>query len=165
MGALPIIAAGVGLASTIANIDAEGKSAEAAAQSHFYNAQIGKYNANQAVLQAQEDERRLRQKTTQYIGQARANVGASGIASGGSPLDVLEMSAQNAELDALTVRHQGELKRWAYEQGANLDLSKGYLAEQGGRDAQLGAGLKGAASLLSFVPYGKNADEPKLKRS
>lgn len=165
MGALPIIAAGVGLASTISNIQAEKMNAEAAAQSHFYNAQINKYNANQSILQAQEDERRLRQKTTQILGQSRANIGASGIQSSGSPLDVMEMSASNAELDALTVRHQGQLRAWAYEQGANLDLSKGYMAQEGGRLAQGGAALKGAASLLGMIPYGKSSDEPKLNRT
>lgn len=165
MAALPIIAAGVGLASTFASMNAEGQKAEAAAQSSEYNAQINRYQANAALSQAAEDERRFRIKTSQFLGAQRANLGASGIQKDASALDVLESSASNAELDALTIKHAGQLKAWSYQTGANLDLSKAAAERAGGQNSMFAAGLKGAAGLLSQIPYSSDSgDKPTLKR-
>lgn len=112
----------------------QGNAAEAAGE---YNAQIAEQNAQATRATAAEEERRLRVSSRKQIGQARANYGASGVQLEGSPLDVLEESAANSELDALTVRHQGEQQARSLEQYATLERFKG-------KNAQI-AGYLGAA--------------------
>lgn len=76
-------------------------------------------NAAQVRAQGRELEKRYRITAGKQIGQARANVGASGV-TGGSAIDVLAESATNAERNALQIRSDtnfqaDEFKRRAEE--------------------------------------------------
>jgi hypothetical protein len=113
--------------------------AEAAAQE--FNARVSENNAEMARVQAAEEERRVRVGGAKAIGDMRANYGASGIVtSESSALDVLEESAMNVELDALTVRYQGHAQALAMKNEA-------FLARRAGKQANL-MGKVGAASAL-----------------
>ena len=46
---------------------------------------------------------------------------ASGVSMEGSALDVLEFSAANAELDALTIRYESEMEARSYRKEADLE--------------------------------------------
>lgn len=138
--ALMGVSTGVGMAGSLR----EGQSAQAAAN---YNAAVQEQQAQITEAQAAEEERRQRAMARKVIGQGRANVGASGIQMEGSPLDVLEESAANAELDSLTIRNQGQLKAWAYRAGANMERFKGESA----MDA---ANFKATAYLLKGISSG-----------
>ena len=127
----------IGPGAKMAGALAQGGGARAAGE---YNAQVKEYQAQSSLLQAAEDERRLRVQARGKIAETRATIGASGITAEGSALDVLAASASNAALDALTVRHQGQMKAWAYRAGAASDLFEGKLAYE--------AGQIGAASAL-----------------
>lgn len=95
-----------------------------AAKSDSYNAQVAAQNAmiarNTAEYQAQQQQRQARIK----IGAIEANYGASGITMEGSPLDVLESSARNAELDRQAIIYQGQIRAAGYEDQATLDTMR-----------------------------------------
>lgn len=114
----------------------------AAAGASDYNAQMAESNAVQAKLQAAEEERRQRVISRKALGDMRTGYAASGITMEGSALDVLTESAAAAEMDALTIRHSGEVKATAYKNEAALER---YKAKYQRKAAQLGA----ASSLLS----------------
>lgn len=107
-----------------------------------YNAQVAASNAGLATQQAAEDERIFRIQSRGQIAEQRAGYAASGVQSQeGNAVDVLGESASNAELDALKIRHGGEVKANAYQQEA-------YSATRRGELASLGGGLSAAGTLL-----------------
>jgi hypothetical protein len=114
--------------------------AEAAAQE--FNARVSENNAKMAEAQAAEEERRVRVGGAKAIGDMRANFGASGVVtSEGSALDVLEESAMNVELDALSVRYQGHAQALALKNEA-------FMARRAGKQAKLMGKLGAASSVL-----------------
>lgn len=143
------MAAAAGLIGLSTVVGMAGAQQQAAAQQAAanYNASIKNQQATAAIAQSQEDERRQRIQGRLALGGIRSGVAASGIQMEGSALDVLESSASNAELDALTIRHQGQMKAWAYKAGANLDLMSGQQAEEAGKYAAASTLLRGAAGI------------------
>lgn len=101
-----------------------------------YNAQVAEQNAIQSEQQAAEEERRFRIQSKKQLGDMRASYGASGVSMEGSPSDILGESAATAELDALTIKHQGAVKAQAYKQEAVLQR---FYAKQGRLAGYLGA--------------------------
>jgi hypothetical protein len=117
--------------------------AQAARRTGEYNAAIAEQNAQISLQEAAEEERRKRQFMTRQMGQLRANIGKSGLANEGSMNEVLQDSAAQAELEALTIRHKGDLQALSYRQQGSLARMEG---ESMGRGYEMGA----AASLLDF---------------
>ena len=113
------------------------------ANAYQYNAAQATNQATYATQAAAENERRQRILSRQAIGGARAGYGASGVTLEGTPLDVLESSAANAELDALTIRHQGALAAAGYTNTANLDTFSASGARTGGYISAADELLKG----------------------
>lgn len=107
--------------------------AKAQKEASDYNATLDRQNAELAVEQARNNEIKQRQYSSKVLGQARANYGASGITMEGSAMDVMAESAANAEMDALTIRHEGYLKSAAYKASAGLEEYRGRQAVASGR--------------------------------
>lgn len=114
---------------------------EAQARASEFNANIAEQNATQAVLQAAQEERRIRTLGRKEIGSMQAGYGASGVV-GGSSIDVLAESLANLELDALNVRYGGESAARNYRNQATYERYRGKEARA---SAQIGA----AATLLA----------------
>lgn len=105
----------------------------AKSQAADFNAYTAEENALQSLQQSAEQERQLRVSAYQQIGDARAGYGASGVSStSGSALDVLQSSAQNAELDALNIKHAGQVKAWSYRTGKAMSVAEGANARMAG---------------------------------
>lgn len=83
---------------------------EAAARAAEFNAAVERQNAQISLQNAAEAEKRFRRMSRKRMGAARAARGASGVTLEGSALDALAESAMQEELDALTIRYQGELR-------------------------------------------------------
>ena len=117
-----------------------------------YNAQVATQNAmiarNNAEYQAMQQQRAARIK----IGAAEANYGASGITNEGSPLDVLEESARNAELDAQVLRYQGSIRAAGFTDQANLDTMEGQSDLTTGIFRGFGAAASGASDFFTKGP-------------
>lgn len=106
-----------------------------------YNAAIATRNAGAARDQANADASAQQRMAYQKMGAARAGYAASGITSEGSPLDVLSVSAANAELDKQNILYKGELRAMGYDDTGALDMSRGNAAQKSGY-------VKGASSFL-----------------
>jgi hypothetical protein len=68
---------------------------------------------------------------------------------GGSALDIEEQSADRAELDALTIRYEGDLRSKGLLAAAAGAEYEGRAAIAAGQNAMTGAYLSAGASLLS----------------
>lgn len=98
-----------------------------------YQAKVATYDAQTANADASNDALTQFQHGQQVIGSARAQYGASGVEQdSGSPLDVLQQSARNAELDRQTIIYKGKLRAWGYQEQAQLDKYQGDLAMDSG---------------------------------
>ena len=127
--------------SAISSIQ-QGQAAKAQGE---YNAAVAQRNAGIARDQAGRDAEAQQRHSYRVLGAARAAYGASWITSEGSPMDVLESSAMEAELDRQNILYKGNLRAMGYEETAALDVSRGTSAErqsyaQAGSSLLMGAG-------------------------
>jgi len=141
---MAVAAAVVGVVGGLASAFGAGKAGMEAKEASDFNSSLKNSQAIEAIQEGQENERRARIASGKQIGGERAAIAASGIKSEGSALDVLQESASNAELDALTIRHQSQLKAWSYEMGAKADQMEG-------QSAQTRAGYGVASGLLGGI--------------
>lgn len=117
----------------------QGAAADSAAR---YNAALYERNAQITRQNAQMQEDRQRRLATMRAGANRAAIGASGITTEGSALDLLESNAMQEELDALMIRWNGANAAADLEANAQLQRAQG-------RNARLsGYGQAGSALLL-----------------
>lgn len=131
--AMTVAAAAMSAASSIQ----QGKQASAAAK---FNADMQNRNAGIARQQAAAEEEKQRRLGYMRQGAARAAYGASGVSIEGSPLDILEQSAAQEELDALNIRYRGAIGAQSAEGQAALSSMRG--------DAAMQAGYTGAGSAI-----------------
>ena len=101
---------------------------EAAYEASKLEAKQLRANAVLAEEEAKVNESRQRRMSYKMLSSARAAVGASGITIEGSPMDVLEESAAQAELDALLIRHGGAVKAATYRNQARLTRHSGKVS-------------------------------------
>jgi hypothetical protein len=146
MATIAAIATGIGAATKAAGAVQEGNAAERAGN---YNARVLEQNANLVGAQTTEQVRRLRVDSSKQLGNIQANIGASGVA-GGSLLDSLQESAATAELDALTLKHQGQMEQRGLRQQAAMERFRGQQAKRAGRFGAASSVLSGAATGASY---------------
>lgn len=145
-------AIGVGVQALGGALGGYGKYAEgeAAFEAERMNAQMARENAVRARRQAADEEQRFRIQTTKQIGDIRSSYGASGVVSSqGSALDVLQESAAAAELDALNIRHAGEMQAWEFNREAQISEMRGRAARSSGRIGAASGILGTAGRLIS----------------
>jgi hypothetical protein len=148
MAAAPLIIMAVGTAISAASAIQQGQAAKNAAN---YNAQMEERNAQISRQNAAIEEEKQRRQGDLRLGSMRAGYGASGVAIEGSPLDILEQSAAQEELDALTIRYRGELGAYSSEQEATLSRYRGATAERSGYMQAGSSILMGAARGASMM--------------
>lgn len=133
------------------------KAGAEAEQEAQFNAAVQRQEGEFAVQQATEDERRQRVQSRYALGGMRAAIGASGIQRDGSALDVLQDSASNAEMDALTIRHKGQLAKWAAETNAQMSEFQGAQAKEQAKFAAAGQVLGAGGSAAKGLGGGAKA--------
>lgn len=118
---------------------------EAKGEAHDYNAQVARENAQLALEQGAEEERRVRVQGRKVVGEMRASYGASGVSStSGSAVDALADSAAMAEMDALTVRRNAEIKSYQFNQQAGME-------DRAARASRTGGKISAASTLLGGI--------------
>ena len=115
--ALSSIGTGLGLVSTLQNANATRAANKANAQIAENNAKIAE-SQTAAAVEKQRREGLLRQ------GAARAAAASRGTGIG-SAYDILADNAAQEELDVLTIKHQGLLRKTGYLQDAALETASG----------------------------------------
>lgn len=106
-----------------------------------YNARLAEQEAVVSRDQAGRAEEAQRRAAAKFLGKQRAAIAQSGIGMGsGSSLDIARQSAVEAELDALNIRYEGELRATGAKAQAQQFRAQAKSAKLQGRLA-LGAGL------------------------
>lgn len=127
--------------------------AQANAQAQEYNATVARNNARIASDQANAKEEAQRRHFAQLQGQAVAGIAQSGTGFDGSNYDLLKQNAVNNELDALTIRYQGQNQSNGLIAQAQLDESNAGVARQMGAlnasNAITGSYFNAGASLMN----------------
>lgn len=135
------------------------------AMAQQFNADVAQRNAGLARQAAQFDAASQERQARMALGSIRAAYGASGVTSSGSPLDVLEMSVQNAKRDYNAILYKGELKAMGYEDTRTLSL---YGAESAKTQADFATasslitGFTGAGKTMAFGKAGASAGAPSV---
>lgn len=160
-----IIALGAtGLGLQLAGQYKAGQAAEAQAESEAamreYNAQLAEREAAEAQEAAAYEERKFRKGGVRLKARQRALYAKAGVTPEGSPLEVMEQTAVELEMDALMIRRGGQLGYQRYTAEAGLQRIAGRSALLRGRArrraAQFGmaaTAVGGAADILGT--YGK----------
>lgn len=162
---LPLILMGLGVGLQALGQIQQAQAARAAAE---YNARVAEMNAVLAEQQAAAEEDRQRRLSYKQLSAMRAGYGAAGVSIEGSPLDVLEESAANAELDALTIRHAGQVRATAYRQEAALERYRGKAATRAGYISAASTLLTGGGEILSMkrsMGQTGGSEIPRVKRT
>ena len=118
---------------------AQAKAAEVSAQMAERDAEVVDQNRKLALVQADIDATDKRRQNRRTMGAIRAKYGASGVSMAGSPLDVLEDTATEQELDTERVRYEGRirgregaLQMLGLQDQAKLDRMQGRAAYKAG---------------------------------
>jgi len=120
---------------------------EATASAAEFNASIARQNAKIARARGQVQEAAFRRRARQFRGAQTAAFGASGVTLEGSPLDVLESTALDQELDALLIRNQADLQIRGFRNTALLESKRAKITRRVGKfqaATQLFSSLSGA---------------------
>ena len=135
-------AAAAGTVVSTASAVQQGKSAQNLAN---YNAQIAQNDAIAARQKAEFDARAQERQARLFAGSQRASMASTG----GELLDmgdVVDMSAEEAELENLAIRYGGDMGFRAGQQRAQLAGFEGAVAKQKATGQAVGSLLTGASS-------------------
>jgi hypothetical protein len=152
-----ISAASAGLSAVQAYSSAQQQSKTAS-----YNAKVAEANATSQRQWAEYEATNLEREAKAQRGRLTAAMGASGVQTGtGSFLDVLTDDAMTSELDALSLRLQGEQRGRFYDADAAGQRAQGRYAKRMAPVSALTAGLRGftaaGGSFGSSTPPTSNA--------
>lgn len=114
------------------------------------NAQIGEWQAADALQRGQRAEQTVRQRTAGLKGTQRAGFAANGVTlDSGSVLDVLTATDYMGERDAQTARINAEKEAWAYRVGATNNRNEARLlgSVKPGSGSAIGSLLTGAGQV------------------
>lgn len=132
------IVAAVGVVSSLSQAQQQKSAAK-------YNEKLAENQAIGARQEAAAAADRQQRQSAKTIGSMQATYAASGVGLEGSPLEVLEESARNAELDRLTILWNGEGRAQGYQNTAELERSRGKNAMASGYLSAAGSVMKGFA--------------------
>lgn len=151
--AIGAVTGGLGVAMSAASSIQQGKQQKAMSE---YNAAVARQEAEAIKEATAYEELRQKEQAKKLRGRQLALYGKSGVLMEGTPLEVMEETAAQAELDTLAIRRAGATSASRQESQAQLDIIRGRSAERAG---YYGAGtslLTGAGQIASA--YGR----PKL---
>lgn len=162
---IPILSLAMTAAGGFMQAQAQRQQVEAANQAAEYNAKIQERNAEIAEMQAvsaeqrgTEAERLHRQQVAGLKSSQRVSAAASGVVvDTGSPLSILQDTAVQGEMDAMTIKANTAQEAWGHRvQGGGFTAQAGLArAGQGSPGAALTTGLLTGASRLGsqFIDF------------
>ena len=134
LGSLGALGGAVSAVGSVMQAGSQGDIAE-------YNAKIAQNQEIAARQKAKFDEDRQRQQARMFAGRQRASLSQAGgeMSDAG---DVLSMTAEEAEIDALAIRYGGNVAAQAAQQ-------KGVIAKATGKQAQTASYAQAGKTLLT----------------
>lgn len=150
-----IASTAIGAVGAISGAQAQAASASYNARLSDRDAYIADQNRKLAIETARIDAEDKRRDNRRVQASIRASYGASGVSFAGSPLDVLEDSAIENELDAQRIEFEGRsrardaaLQGQGASESAALSRNTASSARSGGALAALGIVASGAGQTL-----------------
>ena len=162
MCSIAAVGAGMAIAGTIGQMMGGYMQASAAEDQYKQKAKMSRKAASELKSTEQAAVRRQRIATRSEVGKQRAALGASGVDPNmGSPLDVQIETGRLGEMDALTLRRNFAMQRWAHmSEAAGYDAAAS-AANQGKWFGVGGTALTGAASTaMQYSQYRQNTAQP-----
>lgn len=118
------------------------------------NAAFAEWQADDALVRGEINERRQRETTDKVIGAQRTSLAAQHVdVNRGSSLDVQADAAYLGELDALTIRSNAAKEAFGYRTQASDLIERGKNAKREGEMGALNSIIGGGSSLL-LAKYG-----------
>lgn len=114
------------------------------------NAQLARFQADDAINRGNLAEAESRRRTEQLKGSQQSALAANNVVLGeGSALDILQSTAELGELDALTIRNNAEREAAGFSFSGASQIAGGKLAAQQGRTALTASVLNTGGSVIS----------------
>jgi len=131
--------------------DAQAASYQAQAQAQEYNATVAENNARATMDQANAKEEQQRRRFRMMQGGAIAAAAQSGAGLGQSDSNsqVLEQNALMNELDALTIRYEGQTQAQGLQAQAEIDRYGAKVSRLNAGQAKTAGYINAGASILS----------------
>lgn len=152
--AAAVASTAVGAYGAIQQAEAQAQAASNQAKAQEYNAKIADRNAKIAEMNAQSasefanvKEESQRRRFAQLEGAAMAGIAQSGTGFGGTNMAMIEQNAIENELDALTIRYEGQ------QQAKGLEVTAGNYRSQAELDRMNASQLNANASAARTGGY------------
>ena len=148
---ISILSTAVSAVGAMNQADAQAASYRSQAQAQEYNATVAENNARAVLDQnnAKEEQQRRHFRMMQGNAIAAAAQSGSGLNQSDSNSKVLEQSALMNELDALTIRYEGQNQAQGLQSQAQLDRYGAKVSRMNASSAETAGMLGAGASLLS----------------
>lgn len=147
-----LIPIAISAVSAIAGASAKKKQKKQDAANALYEAAVREQEAQATLSNYNLREEAQRRRARHVQGQLRASLAQSGIGYGtGTALDVEMQSAVEAEMDALNIRYEGQLKSRGLLRDSEQQFAAARAFEREGRAAQRAGAIQAGASVLSGV--------------
>ncbi len=117
-----------------------------------FNSKIQNLQAQDAIDIGLKKEQNFRKKVKKFAADQRLAFAAQGIdIESGTALDVQMDTAEQGEIDALTIRNNAYLEAWGYKVGAENSKTQGEFAELSGEMASMGTILSTASNIYASI--------------
>ncbi len=131
------------------------QSGEKEKKAYEYNALIAEQEASLTKQGAKLNEFRTRKQLKEFVGQQAASYAKSGVELTGSPLDVMQDTVANAELEM-------SISRFNAEMASRGKISEAEMSRFYGREAKTASQIQAASTLLATAgEYGSKYTVPK----
>ncbi len=158
----------LGMVSGVMGAISQGNTAadnyEQSAAMNDYNAAVARNQSTSALSESAAAQSAQRRRAREVLGEQRAGIAQSGTGFGGSNADLMEQSQTLAELDALNLAYEGDMKSKSYISQASIEdvsaatnrrnvgtaRTSGYIGA--GRALLVGAGSYGQGRNTNYAP-------------
>ena len=121
--------AGAALAGTAMSAVGQIQAGQSQSEWNNYNAAVAERDTMAARDTADIEASRKRRETQKLLGKQRALYGKAGVTFEGSPLELMEETAAEGELDAMMIQWEGGQRSQKYVDEATLSRMKGKSAK------------------------------------
>lgn len=147
--AVPVMMA-VGTGLSVYSQVQQGRAAQAEAETEAawqeYNARVAEGEARLREQQAAVQTGDARRQAQQTQARQRAQIAASGLATTGTPLEVMNETAANLERSILEVSRRGAMEAQQFRSQAGINLFQAETAKLRGRNAMKAAYIDAAST-------------------
>lgn len=161
---ISIASTAFGVLGAISQGNTAGDNYEQSAAMNDYNAAVARNQSTSALSESAAAQSAQRRRAREVLGEQRAGIAQSGTGFGGSNADLMEQSQTLAELDALNLAYEGDLKSKGFLEQSKIEgvsaasnrrnagsaRTSGYIGA--GRALLVGAGSYGQGRNTNYAP-------------